>query len=82
MSKINDAFDGSVKRIYVCNNTVSVNSEKTKNIHGAHLQKIYYGAPGTGKSNEIKRLTGEGEDGIKFSKDFTFRTTFHPDSDY
>lgn len=46
------------------------------------LQKIYYGAPGTGKSNEIKQLTGEGKDGVKFSKDFTFRTTFHPDSDY
>lgn len=46
------------------------------------LQKIYYGAPGTGKSNEIKLLTGEGKDGIHFSKDFTFRTTFHPDSDY
>lgn len=46
------------------------------------LQKIYYGAPGTGKSNEIKLLTGEGKDGIKFSKNFTFRTTFHPDSDY
>lgn len=82
MSKINDAFDGSVKRIYVCNNTVSVNSEKTKNIHGAHLQKIYYGAPGTGKSNEIKLLTGVGNAEYKFSKDFTFRTTFHPDSDY
>lgn len=46
------------------------------------LQRIYYGAPGTGKSNEIKLLTGEGKDGIKFSKNFTFRTTFHPDSDY
>lgn len=42
------------------------------------IQKIYYGAPGTGKSNEIKRLTGDGT----FSKDLTFRTTFHPDSDY
>ena len=42
------------------------------------LQKIYYGAPGTGKSNEIKLLTGNGT----FSKNFTFRTTFHPDSDY
>jgi len=36
-------------------------------------QRIYYGAPGTGKSNEIKRLT-EGQTVI--------RTTFHPDSDY
>ena len=34
------------------------------------------------KSNEIKILTGEGKDGIVFSKDFTFRTTFHPDFDY
>ena len=37
------------------------------------LQQIYYGAPGTGKSHEINRLT-EGED--------VTRTTFHPDSDY
>lgn len=42
------------------------------------IQRIYYGAPGTGKSNEIKRMTGDGT----FSKDNTFRTTFHPDSDY
>ena len=42
------------------------------------LQRIYYGAPGTGKSNEIKLLTGNGT----FSKNYTFRTTFHPDSDY
>lgn len=58
------------------------NYMKYLELKGAPLQKIYYGAPGTGKSNEIKLLTGEGEDGIKFSKDFTFRTTFHPDSDY
>ena len=37
------------------------------------LQQIFYGAPGTGKSHEINRLT-EGEDVI--------RTTFHPDTDY
>lgn len=37
------------------------------------LQQIYYGAPGTGKSHEIKKLT-KGESVI--------RTTFHPDSDY
>ena len=53
-----------------------------KSINDNNMQKIYYGAPGTGKSNEIKLLTGEGKDGIKFNKDFTFRTTFHPDSDY
>lgn len=38
-----------------------------------HLQQIYYGAPGTGKSHEIKKMT-EGKSVI--------RTTFHPDSDY
>lgn len=37
------------------------------------LQQIFYGAPGTGKSHEIKKLT-KGESVI--------RTTFHPDSDY
>lgn len=37
------------------------------------LQQIFYGAPGTGKSYEINRLT-KGKDVI--------RTTFHPDSDY
>lgn len=37
------------------------------------LQQIFYGAPGTGKSYEIKKLT-KGESVI--------RTTFHPDSDY
>ena len=37
------------------------------------LQIIYFGAPGTGKSHEIKKLT-KGESVI--------RTTFHPDSDY
>ena len=37
------------------------------------LQQIYYGAPGTGKSFEIKDTTK------RYS---TIRTTFHPDSDY
>ena len=37
------------------------------------LQQIYYGAPGTGKSYEIKEQT-KGKSVI--------RTTFHPDSDY
>ena len=37
------------------------------------LQQIFYGAPGTGKSHEVKKLTM----GQK-----VIRTTFHPDSDY
>ena len=39
------------------------------------LQQIFYGAPGTGKSNAIKR---EVDDKGKTN----FRVTFHPDSDY
>ena len=41
------------------------------------LQKIFYGAPGTGKSHSIKEQTIEAE-----KKGNVFRTTFHPDSDY
>ena len=70
----------------ISDNPVSFN-EMFPNIHQKKsnnnmIQKIYYGAPGTGKSNEIKILTGEGKDGIVFSKNLTFRTTFHPDTDY
>ena len=41
---------------------------------GLILQQIFYGAPGTGKSHEIKKRT-KGDDTV-------IRTTFHPDSDY
>ncbi|MBR4154582.1 MAG: DUF4268 domain-containing protein [Paludibacteraceae bacterium] len=40
------------------------------------LQQIYYGAPGTGKSHTINKITKA------VSEDFVYRTTFHPDSDY
>ena len=40
-----------------------------------NLQQIFYGAPGTGKSNTIKKVVDK--QGKKF-----YRTTFHPDSDY
>ena len=39
----------------------------------SNKQIIYYGAPGTGKSFEINRITKNKE---------VIRTTFHPDSDY
>ena len=49
-------------------------SRRIKDSYNNHpLQQIYYGAPGTGKSHEIKEKT-KGESVI--------RTTFHPDSDY
>jgi hypothetical protein len=48
-----------------------------------HLQQIYYGAPGTGKSHEVKKLTGELlENGKEEDLPNVFRTTFHPDTDY
>lgn len=47
------------------------------------LQKIYYGAPGTGKSHEVKKQTGELlPNGEKVDLPNVFRTTFHPDTDY
>lgn len=61
------------KEQYLFNDDIDINTIDMKSI-----QRIYYGAPGTGKSNEIKRMTGDGT----FSKNNTFRTTFHPDSDY
>lgn len=46
-------------------------------------QIIYYGAPGTGKSHEIKKQTGELlDDGKEVDLPNVFRTTFHPDTDY
>ena len=41
------------------------------------LQQIFYGAPGTGKSHEIK-----GKTTIAENEERVIRTTFHPDSDY
>ena len=38
-------------------------------------QQIFYGAPGTGKSNTIKKLVDD-------QNKICHRTTFHPDSDY
>ncbi len=46
---------------------------KMKVVLNSPLQVIYYGAPGTGKSHAVNRIT-QGEN--------TIRTTFHPDSDY
>lgn len=39
------------------------------------LQTIFFGTPGSGKSHKVAGIV-DGHD------DFTFRTTFHPDSDY
>ncbi len=50
------------------------------------LQRIIYGAPGTGKSFSIKTVIanhlGVMPDKIDMEADYIFRTTFHPDYDY
>ena len=43
------------------------------------LQKIYYGAPGTGKSHKISE---DKDVKVATAEDLVFRTTFHPDTDY
>ncbi len=55
----------------------TLSESKPEHIKGAEktLQRIFYGAPGTGKSNTIKR---EVDDKNKIN----YRVTFHPDSDY
>lgn len=52
-----------------------VTSEQSNLINIWHLQQIFYGAPGTGKSNAIKKEVDE-------NNHINHRTTFHPDSDY
>lgn len=58
--------------------TVSINHdiEYLETEEKTSLQQIYYGAPGTGKSHTINKIT-EAQ-----PKENVFRTTFHPDSDY
>lgn len=53
------------------------------------LQKIFYGAPGTGKSFSIRERiaehmygTKDDVDKVDMEADYIFRTTFHPDYDY
>lgn len=61
--------------------TFSSSESSIKNT--ATSQKIFFGAPGTGKSHEVKRLTKELLDnGEKVDLPNVFRTTFHPDTDY
>lgn len=61
--------------------TVSINhnNEELRTAEKASLQQIFYGAPGTGKSHNIKdNVDVKAAD----EKNLVFRTTFHPDSDY
>lgn len=51
------------------------------------IQKIFFGAPGTGKSFGVKKLLEkygiiEDPESARKNCEYVFRTTFHPDSDY
>ena len=52
-----------------------VENTNNSNMNSDSYQRIFYGAPGTGKSNTIKREVDE-------QHKTNFRVTFHPDSDY
>ena len=76
---IKKASDG-IFDVWVTNTQTPYNDGKDKNTEilddlSQPLQQIFYGAPGTGKSNTIKREVDEKELPC-------IRTTFHPDSDY
>lgn len=55
----------------------STEPEKTTMLKSLNIsyQIIFYGAPGTGKSHKVNEI-------VKGNDDLTFRTTFHPDTDY
>ena len=52
------------------------NNSQPNNVPAKIVQKIFYGAPGTGKSHTINETTK-----LQPTEN-VFRTTFHPDSDY
>lgn len=85
--KISDSYyqiEESDIKLILGHNTTDNTVEKNlkRRMKNDPRQQIYYGAPGTGKSNEIKNLTGENSNDRIYDKDSTFRTTFHPDCDY
>lgn len=76
-------LDESGEKIYLENANIEMLLEKygykidIKNTEP--LQKIYYGAPGTGKSHKINN-----NERVEIAKNYdrVFRTTFHPEMDY
>lgn len=60
---------------------ISVGSDDNPDIE-TPLQKIYYGTPGSGKSNTVRKLTESAYPNEDEREEYVFRTTFHPDSDY
>ena len=70
-----DVYIPSPKDFPNTKNLSEIERRKETNKNNRGRQQIFYGAPGTGKSNKIKEeVDNLGE--------IHFRTTFHPDSDY
>ena len=57
-------------------------SQELEDVVSKPFQQIFYGAPGTGKSHEVKTRTGELSNDEERDLPNVFRTTFHPDTDY
>ena len=75
------AFD--FMKQYIDRNDKKAFFENFSESNNAAKNLIFYGAPGTGKSHEVKKLTGELLDnGDEVDLSNVFRTTFHPDTDY
>ena len=73
------AFLSKIREEKDFNKAIRRQNIHTRDNSNLPLQQIFYGAPGTGKSNGIKKFF---EDNKINEKTQVFRTTFHPDSDY
>lgn len=71
-NKVSNYLDLSPKSIQI----KEIEKEETINTESIScLNKIFYGAPGTGKSHKVKEL-------VQGKEDRTERVTFHPEYDY
>lgn len=71
----NDILNLRVLSDFEDNGEYDDESQELEDVVSKPFQQIFYGAPGTGKSNTIKRTVDD-------QGKICFRTTFHPDSDY
>lgn len=76
VSSMNNVGHAAFVNVYL-NNQVPQNTNPNCKLEEP-LQKITYGAPGTGKSHGTNEKIKE----ANIPDDSVFRTTFHPDSDY
>lgn len=74
----NSAYNGKFSMCKEGNEYVlyKINQSRKDGKVAGPLQQIFYGAPGTGKSDTIFERTKD------LPKEDVYRTTFHPDSDY